>query len=125
MGRSLTSRDGPSLVVMRSRCAMKSNSISKVRAPSGIELHVQQALPAGVQVDRPSLEALIEAGTITRFVIADGKVDLHVAPLAPGATFTAKYRVIPTLAGKLQSAASLVEAGPTKYFVPPTIWTIK
>jgi hypothetical protein len=94
-------------------------------APSGIELHVQQALPAGVQVDRPSLEALLEAGTISRFVIADGKVDLHVPPLAPGATFTAKYRVIPTLAGKLQSAASLIEAGPTQYFVPPTRWTIR
>ncbi|HEY5934949.1 MAG TPA: alpha-2-macroglobulin family protein [Kofleriaceae bacterium] len=94
-------------------------------APSGIALHVQQALPAGVQVDRPSLEALIEAGKITRFVVADGKVSLHVAPLAPGATFTAKYRVIPTLAGKLQSAASLIEAGATKYFVPPTMWTVR
>ena len=94
-------------------------------APSGIELHIQQALPAGVQVDRPSLEALLEAGTISRFVVADGKVDLYVSPLAPGATFNAKYRVIPTLAGKLQSAASLIEAGPTKYFVPPTLWTIR
>ena len=94
-------------------------------APSGIELHVQHALPAGVQVDRPSLEALVEAGTISRFVVADGKVDLYVAPLEPGKTFTAKYRVIPTLAGKLQTSASSIEAGTNKFFVPPTLWTIK
>jgi hypothetical protein len=94
-------------------------------APSGIAVHIQQALPAGVQADRPSLEALVTAGTIERFEVSDGKVDLHVAPLEPGQTFAAKYKVIPTLAGKLHAAASLIEAGTTKYFVPPSAWTIR
>jgi hypothetical protein len=94
-------------------------------APSGIAIHIQQALPAGVQADRPSLEALVAAGTIQRFELADGKVDMHLAALQPGQTFAAKYKVIPTLAGKLHSSASLIEAGTTKFHVPPSEWTIK
>jgi hypothetical protein len=94
-------------------------------APSGMELHVQQALPAGVQVDTPSLEALVAAGTIARFTTADGSVDLYVDPLQPGQTFTAKYRVVPTLAGKVKSAASMIASGTNKFYVPPTDWTIR
>jgi hypothetical protein len=94
-------------------------------APSGMELHVQQALPAGVQVDTPSLEALVAAGTIARFTTADGSVDLYVNPLQPGQTFTVKYRVVPTLAGKVKSAASMISSGTTKFYVPPTDWTIR
>ncbi len=94
-------------------------------APSGIAIHIQQALPAGVQADRPSLEALVAAGTVQRFELADGKVDLHVAALQPGQTFSAKYKVIPTLAGKLHTSASLIEAGATRFYVPPTEWTIR
>ncbi|HEU0030653.1 MAG TPA: alpha-2-macroglobulin family protein [Kofleriaceae bacterium] len=94
-------------------------------APSGIPVHVQHALPAGVQVDRPSLEALVASGAVQRFEIADGKIDLHLAPLAPGQTFTAKVKVIATLAGTLHTGASMIEAGTTKFFVPPTTWTIR
>jgi hypothetical protein len=94
-------------------------------APSGIELHIEQSLPAGVQADTPSLTALVTAGTIAKFETADGKVDLHVAPLQPGQMFTAKYKVIPTLAGHLRAAASLIEAGSTEFHVPPTEWTIQ
>jgi hypothetical protein len=93
-------------------------------APSGIELHVEQALPAGVQVDRPSLEALVSAGTIASFEVADGKVELVVSPLSPGHTFAAKYRVIPTLAGKLHAGASTIRAGTNEFHVPPALWTI-
>jgi hypothetical protein len=94
-------------------------------APSGIALHVQHALPAGVQVDTPSLQALVDAGTIQRFQSADGKVDLYVGPLQPGQTFTARYKVIPTLGGTLHTAASLIEAGGTAYHAPPATWTIR
>ena len=65
-------------------------------APSGRELHVQESLPAGVQVDRPSLDALIRAAVIERYEVADGKLDLYVAPLQPGKTFAATYTLIPT-----------------------------
>ena len=94
-------------------------------APAGMDLHVQQSLPAGVQVDTPSLQALVDAGTITRFATADGKIDLYVAPLEPGKTFTAKYRVVPTLAGKLASSASSIESNGNQFFVPPTKWEIR
>ncbi len=94
-------------------------------APSGIALHIQQALPAGVQIDRPSLEAAVAAGTIERFVAADGALDLYAPALEPGKTFTMAYKVVPTLGGTLRSGASLIEAGPSQFHVPPTKWTIK
>jgi hypothetical protein len=93
-------------------------------APSGIALHIQQALPAGVQVDAPSLEAQVSAGTIERFVAADGTLDLYVPPLRPGATFSLTYRAVPTLGGTLHSGASLIEAGMNQFHVPPAVWTI-
>jgi hypothetical protein len=94
-------------------------------APSNRPVHIRHALPAGVQPDRPSLEALVASGAISRFETADGKVDLHVNPLQPGQVFTAKYKVIPTLAGTLHAAASLIETGPTLFHVPPSEWTIE
>ncbi|HLL22305.1 MAG TPA: hypothetical protein VK427_09250, partial [Kofleriaceae bacterium] len=94
-------------------------------APPGIAGHVVQALPAGVQVDTPSLEALVVAGTITRFQVSDGKVELFLPPLAPGQTFTARYRVVPTIAGELTTRASSITAGANQVFVPPTAWTVQ
>ncbi|MDQ3335733.1 MAG: hypothetical protein M4D80_11245 [Myxococcota bacterium] len=94
-------------------------------APSAVPVTIVQSLPAGVQVDTPSLQALLEAGTITRFDTADGKVELNLPPLSPGQTFNAKYRVVPTLAGKLKSSASSIESGTNKFYVPPTTWTIR
>ncbi len=94
-------------------------------APSGMDLHIQHALPAGVQVDTPSLEALVEAETIERFVVSTGKVDLYVSAMDPGETFAASYRVIPTLAGRLHSSASLIEGGATVNHVPPSEWIVK
>jgi hypothetical protein len=78
-----------------------------------------------VQADRPSLEALVSAGVLTRFEVADGKVDLHVSSLQPGQVFSVKYKVIPTLAGTLHAAASLIETGTTSFHVPPSEWTIE
>lgn len=94
-------------------------------APSGVELHIKHALPAGVQVDTPSLEALVTADTITRFEVSAGFVDLYVDELDPGQTFAASYRVIPTLAGVLHSPPSLIEVSGTSIDVPPSVWTIK
>ena len=94
-------------------------------APSGTDVKIVQSLPAGVQPDTASLEALVSAGTITKFEAADGKLELYIPALEPGATFTAKYKVIPTLAGTLRSAASTIEAGATKFHVQPSEWTVK
>jgi hypothetical protein len=94
-------------------------------APSDFALEIEHALPAGVQADRASLQALLDAGTLTRFDTADGKVSLTVPALAPGQTFNAKYRVVPTLAGKLKSSASSIKAGPHQFYVPPTEWVVR
>ncbi len=94
-------------------------------APSGVALTIMHALPAGVQVDTASLDALATAGTITRFKASTGKVELVVPALAPGQTFAASYRLIPTLAGTLHSPPSSITAGATEIAVPPTVWTVK
>jgi Alpha-2-macroglobulin family len=94
-------------------------------APSGMGLHVTHALPAGVQADRPSLEALVESGILSRFEVADGKVELYAPALDPGEVLTAKYRLIPTFAGKLQSGPSVIRAGNHEVYVPPSQWTIR
>ncbi|MCX5742312.1 MAG: hypothetical protein NT062_07435 [Proteobacteria bacterium] len=100
-------------------------------APSGSPLHVTQALPAGVQLDTPSVQKLVTDGVIERFEASDGKLELFIPALAPGQTFAAKYRVIPTLAGSLHAAASTIElvgmapgAG-VSFAVAPTAWLIK
>lgn len=94
-------------------------------APSGMDLHITHALPAGVQVDRASLEALTSAGILSRFEISDGKIDLHVPALDPGEVLAAKYRVIPTLGGKLRSGAHQIRAGGHATHAVPTQWLIR
>ncbi len=96
--------------------------------PAGLGSSLRLALPAGVQTDTNQLDGLVAANTISRFETEDGAVTLHLNPLAPGASFSAKVRVIPTLAGKLQSGPS--QLGPDgqsvasmKAFAPQT-WVV-
>lgn len=94
-------------------------------APSGMDLHLELGLPAGVQVDRAALDALVKADTIASFTVSPGKLALEVDALDPGQTFAATVRVIPTLAGTLRSPPSLIAAGTTALDVPPSTWTVK
>lgn len=94
-------------------------------APSGQPLHITAALPAGVQLDTPSVQKLVTDGVIERFDTSDGKLELFVPALAPGQTFAAKVRAIPTLAGTLHSAASQIEQDGHAFHVPPTTWIVK
>jgi hypothetical protein len=94
-------------------------------APSGMELQITHAHPAGVQPDRTSLDALVSSGILSRFEIADGKVELYAPVLAPGEVLSVKYRVIPTFAGKLQSGPSRIRVGAHEVYVPPAQWTIR
>jgi hypothetical protein len=86
---------------------------------------IVQSLPAGVQVDTPSLDALVNAGTLTKFEAAEGKLELTMPPLEPGQHYDFKYKVIPTLAGTLRNAASTISMGTTKFSVPPMQWNVK
>jgi len=96
--------------------------------PSGLATALRLGLPAGVQADTPSLDALVSKGTVTRYETEDGAVTLHVPPQNAGSTFTATVRVVPTLAGSLSAAASTLtpEQRPqlAKAFAPKT-WTVR
>ena len=93
-------------------------------APSGLALHLHLALPAGVQVDVPSLDAQVAAGTIARFVASDGALDLYAPALAPGKAFAIDVRAIATLAGTLHTGPSFIEAGTARFEIPPATWKI-
>lgn len=74
--------------------------------PANLATAMRLSLPAGVQSDTPSLDALVSAGLVQRYETEDGAVTLHLPPLQAGQSWTAKLRVVPTLAGTLQSSAS-------------------
>jgi hypothetical protein len=96
--------------------------------PSGTGVALRYGLPAGVQHDTPSLDALVSAGTITRFETEDGAVTLHLPPLKPGDTWEGRFRVIPTLAGTLQAqptSLSLEGQPATKKQFVPKAWVIR
>lgn len=96
--------------------------------PSGMPTALRLSLPAGVQPEGPSLEALVSGGQVLRFETEDGAIVLHLPALSSGSVFQAKLKVVPTLAGTLQSGAS--EFGPEgsarqrRFFAPKT-WTIR
>jgi hypothetical protein len=95
--------------------------------PAGIEMALVVPLPAGVQHDTPSLDALTASARITRYETEDGQVTFHVPPQPAGATWSATFKVVPTLAGHLQSGPPTLapEAQPwrEKAFAPAT-WTV-
>ncbi|MHB8872479.1 MAG: alpha-2-macroglobulin family protein, partial [Myxococcaceae bacterium] len=97
-------------------------------APAGMALKIRQALPAGVQAEAASLEALVQSGAISRFTTEDGAVTIEVPARPIGQPFSAVYRVVPTLAGTLHgSASTIAPIGrlDLSYAVPPEVWTIK
>ncbi|OJH34170.1 alpha-2-macroglobulin family protein [Cystobacter ferrugineus] len=97
-------------------------------SPAGLELTLRQELPAGVQVDRPSLDALVQQGRVTAYDVEDGAVSLTLPPRGAAEPFTARFRVVPTLAGSLQAGASslsLVGSENAAFRVVPTTWTIR
>lgn len=96
-------------------------------APGGSALKISQGLPAGVDVVRSSLEALQAAGTITSFTIEEGVLVLQAPSRPQGQLFSAKVKVVPSLAGTLHArvgSAQVVSRPNDVVFVPPTPWTI-
>jgi hypothetical protein len=90
----------------------------------GEPLRIDAALPAGVQADEASLEALVSAGTISRYETSDGLITVYAPPLTPGTTFNARFRVVATLAGTLHAPASTITVGTTAVHVPPVPWQV-
>jgi hypothetical protein len=97
-------------------------------APAGMALTLRQGLPAGVQVDRPSLDTLVRDGKVTAYEVEDGAVSLTLPPRGAAEPFNARFRVIPTLAGALQAgASSLTPVGRSDlvFHVPPSTWAVR
>ncbi|WP_238539902.1 alpha-2-macroglobulin family protein [Corallococcus macrosporus] len=96
--------------------------------PSGMPLVLRHGLPAGVQVDAGSLEALLREGKVSAWSAEDGALTLSLPPRGPGEPFQVRFRVIPTLAGTLQGGASSLTS-PSRpdlvSYVPPATWAVR
>lgn len=100
----------------------------QVGAPSSLPLLFQQDLPAGVQVDPASLDALVAAGQVLSWDVQDGALSLRLAPREQGALARVDFRVLPTLAGTLQAGAARlgVPGRPDiTASLPPTTWAVR
>jgi len=92
----------------------------------GAPMEIRHALPAGVQVDTTSVQALRDGGIITAFESRDGELVLHTPQLTPGQPFRAAYKVIATLQGTLHaSASSIALEGGERRYVAPAVWTVR
>lgn len=99
-----------------------------VAAPAGTATVLKLALPAGVQADRPPLDALVSSGRILSFETEDGSLKLHLPARGAGATFEAAVRVVPTLAGTLHAdATTLAPEGRPQLArtFKPAVWKVK
>ena len=99
----------------------------RATAPDGAGLRLTHALPAGVDPVRSSLQALVDAGTLSEFEIAEGKVVLVAPERGQGEAFAARYSVIPSLAGTLHSTASSAELDgdeSSRVYFPPRPWRV-
>jgi hypothetical protein len=97
-------------------------------APSGVDLKLRHAIPSGVQVERATLDALVASGAIRAYETEDGTVSLTIPARQPGQSFSASYRVIPTLAGTLHASASTlapVNDPNTAFHLPPAVWLVR
>lgn len=95
-------------------------------APAQSALQVELALPAGVQVDAPALDALREAGRIQDWEDEDGLLRFTIPP-QEATTWSADIGLIPTVAGTLHADALRVRltARPDLVFATPSpTWTV-
>lgn len=121
-GLSLTVTVGGALKV-----GATSDVVVRAVAPGGSAVRVTQGLPAGVDAVRASLQQLVDDATIHSFELNDGIVVLNAPARHQGELFTARFKIVPTLAGTLhtQVASAEVAGRPdTAVFFPPTLWTI-
>lgn len=97
----------------------------RVAAAAGEPLSIRLEPPAGVQIDREPLEGLVASGALLEYRLADGVLTMTARPLAPGASFAADLRAIPTLGGSLQSGPATVRAAGLEIHAPPSRWTVR
>ncbi|MDP2342296.1 MAG: alpha-2-macroglobulin family protein [Deltaproteobacteria bacterium] len=105
-----------------------SGVVLRAVAPGGSALKVTHGLPAGVDAVRASLQQLITEGVISSYELNDGVVVLNAPSRNQGELFTARFKIVPTLAGSLHtqvSSAELAGQPSSAVYFPPAVWTIK
>ncbi len=107
------------------RVGKASDLVVQAVAPSGQPFRVALALPAGFQVDSKALDGLVASGVLRSFKAADGELILECAALDAGKRLRAAVRVIPTMAGKLQSGATTIEVGRQRGYIKPLLLEVK
>ncbi|MCP3102107.1 hypothetical protein LZ198_24875 [Myxococcus sp. K15C18031901] len=97
-------------------------------APWKTPLELRYELPAGVQVDAVSLDALVSSGTASSWDSQDGVLTVQVPPRNEVNAFQANFRVIPTLSGAFQTGATTLRGigQPSMLsYVPPATWAVR
>lgn len=96
-------------------------------APATEPVRIRHALPAGVEADKPSLDALVSQGLISSFHTEPGAVVLEVPVRAQPGPIHLAYKVIPTLGGTLHASASSIEAVTRRgsFHLPPMALAVK
>ncbi|QSQ11172.1 alpha-2-macroglobulin family protein [Myxococcus landrumensis] len=123
--------DGGELVIHSPREARVGQPVEvavQASTPAGLSLELRHSLPAGVQVDPTSLDALVSEGRVSSWTSEDGAVTLKLPPRGHAEPFQGTFRVIPTLAGTFQTGASSlwVENSPVRLsYVPPATWAVR
>ncbi len=101
------STPGPSAVGETLPCRLQA------AVPGGESFEIVLELPAGVEVEHRSLEALVSQGSVLSFDSTEGRLVLVAPALASGSVFDATVELVPTLAGRFQwggAAIALVSA---------------
>ena len=94
-------------------------------APANTQFAITLMVPAGVDIDRASIDALVSTARVSHYELDDDQLTLHVAAVAPGQAFGAELRVIPTIAGAIQSGPQSVSMAGVTVNDPPSTWIIK
>ena len=96
-------------------------------APSRTPFTIEHHLPAGVQADTDSLDALVSDGVLRSYHTEDGLIRMEAAALDPGEALNARYVVIPTLGGSLSSGPLSLypdtQPALTVHY-PPAVWSV-
>lgn len=108
--------DAPALQVGRD-----STITLHISAPSGVQVHVEQGLPAGCTVDERALAGV--DGLVEQAVHTD-RVTLRTRPFRAGEVIDVPLVVRPAFAGRFDTAPLLVEAGGQQVAMKPMRWKV-
>src|SRR5437868_6444898 len=87
-----TSRGGAGAAPGVGEVGMPVDVAVQAASPAGMALKLRYALPAGVQVDTPSLTKLVNEHKVSEYEVEDGALTLSLPPRGAGEPFQASFR---------------------------------